>query len=300
MSIKYKLAMNYKKYKRFDAGGGMNTNSTSLSAGMGIAQNATGIVDGMFGQDQFGRKPMGVDVASDAVKGASMGMAAGPYGAAAGALVGAGVGFFTNRAEKRKNDALQAQYQSQQDAMMRRRSEATIASNPSLVYGHQYGSFYAMGGQMETANGVVVRPEDKVQTVGARAKSRPLTENYLTRATKVDGGSLSPLSSDSVAVNGPSHAQGGVQLSDQQAEVEGGETMKGNFVFSDQLGFAKEHKRLASAIGRIQAKEVQTPERVNSIRRMQDREKTLALSQEYMKHIMYGTPDPTQQQTQPA
>lgn len=146
---------------------------------------------------------------------------------------------------------------------------------------------------METAGGTVVRPEDKVQTTGAKASSRPLAENYLTRATQVDGGSMTPLSDDSVAINGPSHDQGGVQLLGSNAEVEGGETMKGNFVFSEQLGFAKEHKRLASAIGRVQAKGVMSPDRVNAIRRMQDREKTLALSQEYMKHILTGSPDPT-------
>lgn len=76
--------------------------------------------------------------------------------------------------------------------------------------------------------------------------------------------------------------------------------MKGNFVFSDRLGFAQEHKRLERAIGRIQSKEVMTPERVNSIRGMQKRVETLALSQEYLKHILSGgaLPDPTQQPQQ--
>lgn len=300
--MKYKLATNYRKYKttRFDAGGSTGTNQLSLSAGMGIASSATGIIDGVFAADDMGRKPLGADIASDSIKGASMGMAAGPYGAAAGALIGAGVGFFTNHAQKVKNDRLVDQFQQQQQNMQRNRGAAVIAQNPSLAYGNRGASFYAMGGQMETAGGTVVRPEDKVQSTGAKARSRPLAENYLTRATKVENGSMTPLSNDSVAINGPSHAQGGVQLPDSQAEVEGGETMKGNFVFSDKLGFAQEHKRLASAIGRVQSKGVMSPDRVNAIRRMQDREKSLALSQEYMKHILYGAPDPTaQSQTQP-
>lgn len=157
---------------------------------------------------------------------------------------------------------------------------------------------HAMGGRISA-------PDDSAEKMavkepgGARAKSRPLAENYLTRSTKTEGGSLTPLSNDSVAINGPSHEAGGVQLPDNGAEVEGGETMKGNFVFSDRLGFADEHKRLASAIGKIQKKGVMTPDRVNSVRRMQERENQLALSQEYLKHILSNGahPDPTQPQT---
>lgn len=95
-----------------------------------------------------------------------------------------------------------------------------------------------------------------------------------------NGGSLNPMSSDSVEVEGPSHANGGVQL--PTAEVEGGETISGNFVFSEKLGFAKLHKPIAKAIGKIEGKP-QTHERKTSLRNLKGQEEKLALQQELTK-----------------
>lgn len=312
----YRLASQYKKYRtaRFDAGGLMDMENNKTATAMGVpggsmdgnmgsslsgaGMAASGIIDAAGGTDQYGRKPTGAAIGSDALKGASVGASFGPWGAAAGAVVGAAYGYFSSASAKKKEERFVDQKNMAYNLQNMNRSNAMISADPSLVTGHQFASMYAMGGQMETAGGTVVRPEDRRKP--GSAYSRPLADNYLSRMTRADGGSLTPMSNDSVSINGPSHEGGGVQLPDAGAEVEGGETMKGNFVFSDRLGFADEHKRISKAIGRVQAKGVMTPEKVNAIRRMQDQENTLALSQEYMKHILSGgqLPDPTQQSPQ--
>lgn len=295
----YKLAANYQKY-RYDAGGQMDMSTGRVNSAMGIPMAASGVVDSIYQPDQYGAKPIGASVASGALKGASMGASmgavAGPIGAgvgaAAGAIAGAAYGYFSGKAGNRRAERMQSEMTRARDQQNGARSAAAISADPSLVYGHQFGSNYAMGGQIETAGGTTLTPGQRKGT-----RSRPLAENYLSRFTKADGGSLSPMSSDTVAINGPAHEQGGVDLPGSNAEVEGGETMKGDFVFSDRLGFADEHKRLARAIGKVQDKGVMTPEKVNAIHRMQGREQTLALSQEFFKHIASGgqLPDPTQQ-----
>lgn len=301
----FKLAANFKRYK-MDAGGQFDLANNRTQMGMGIANSAAGIVDSIYSNNSMGREPVGAMAASGALKGAAMGATVGSavpvvgtaVGAVAGAVIGGTYGLIKGEQAKKAATRSQSAMIQNYNTQNLNRSQAALAINPELAHGQQYGSFYAMGGSMETSAGISVRPEDKVQTTGARPTSRPLTDNFLTRNTRTQGGSLSPLDKDSAVINGPSHEQGGVQLPEQGAEVEGGETMQGDFVFSDRLGFAQEHKRLASAIGRIQNKGVQTPEKVNSIRRMQDRVQQLALSQEYLKHILSNgrLPDPTQQQ----
>ena len=291
----YKLTANYKRYKtKMDAGGQFDMANDRTQMGMGIATSASGVIDSVFSGQNQGREPVGAMAASGALKGAAAGTAIMPgIGTAVGAVAGGVYGLVKGEAAKRAATRFESQQMQAYNTANLNRSQAALAINPELAYGHQYGSFYAMGGTMETSSGSTIRPQDRT---GARPTSRPLTENFLTRNTHAQGGSLTPLDKDSAVINGPSHEAGGVDLPGQGAEVEGGETMQGDFVFSDRLGFAQEHKKLASAIGRIQTKGVQTPEKVNSIRRMQDRVQQLALSQEYLKHILSGgrLPDPTQ------
>jgi len=170
--------------------------------------------------------------------------------------------------KSRNKEAVNQRLWAQQrvDDANRQQSQATLANDPELATGVAGAGYYATGGY--------------------------LSKNYLARDTEAEGGSLTPMNDESVEVNGPSHEDGGVQLPDNNAEVEGGETMKGDFVFSERLGFAQEHKRIAKSIGLIEDKGPMTPERRNSIGRLKEREQKLALSQEYLKHTMqhFGQP----------
>jgi hypothetical protein len=98
------------------------------------------------------------------------------------------------------------------------------------------------------------------------------------------GGSLKPLNSNSVEIEGPSHEQGGVQLQ-PGVNVEGKETIGNGYVFSERLGFAQAHKKIATAIGKIEAKPL-TAERVLSLQKLREREAVLAQGQELLKKAL--------------
>lgn len=112
----------------------------------------------------------------------------------------------------------------------------------------------------------------------------PTTTGTVQRANggpiPVAGGRLRPLSSDGVLVEGNTHREGGVQV--PGAEVEDQETIKNRFVYSAQLGFAKKSKPLMRAQGIIEQKPA-TPERINALKRIEDKENQLAIAQEYIK-----------------
>lgn len=105
--------------------------------------------------------------------------------------------------------------------------------------------------------------------------------NFLANQ-KTIGGSMSPMSKDTTLAVGPSHAQGGIDLPNQNANVEGGETSSGNYIFSKELGFAKLHKPIAKSQGKIENKPA-TAERVNALNRLGAQTEQLKSLQELMK-----------------
>lgn len=96
------------------------------------------------------------------------------------------------------------------------------------------------------------------------------------------GGTAKKLSSDNALIKGNSHAEGGIDIPELDAEVEGGETTLNNFVFSKKLGFADLHKPIATAKGKIENKP-RTLERANSMRMLINKESQLAEQQELLK-----------------
>jgi hypothetical protein len=91
------------------------------------------------------------------------------------------------------------------------------------------------------------RPVDQEQIKGFSNSDYYATGGQLLPYRVTGGGKAQALNSDSVEIEGRSHEQGGVQL-DNGAEVEDGETIDQNYVFSEALGFAALHKPLAKAI----------------------------------------------------
>jgi len=69
-----------------------------------------------------------------------------------------------------------------------------------------------------------------------------------------NGGKLENLSAGNAKVEGPSHANGGVKFPAQGVELEGDETLNGDFVFSKKLGFAQTHEKIARAQGKVEKK----------------------------------------------
>lgn len=124
-------------------------------------------------------------------------------------------------------------------------------------------------------------PNVDLSPYAIKATGGSLAASYLGKSV---GGKLTSESSNGVSVTGPSHAGGGVNLPQQNAQVEGGETIVGDYVFSKELGFAKLHKPIMKAKGIIEKKPA-TPERVNAINALNNQENDLMLAQEYFKKI---------------
>lgn len=101
------------------------------------------------------------------------------------------------------------------------------------------------------------------------------------------GGYFDQLNSDTVEVKGNTHEQGGVKI--PGAELENNETVTGNYVFSDYLGFADRHKKLASQIGKIEKKPINRERRV-TLEILRKKEEALKQEQESLKQMM-GVPE---------
>lgn len=241
-----------------------------MSKGMGssvpyaqLGQFAGDTVDTLSPPDKYGVKSDGAAIGGGALKGAGTGAALGSVvpgvgtavGAVAGAVIGGIGGALGNdKAKKERTKAIERyNYQVNQTAARPYIGYDTEGSNQHQIYA-EYGG--------------AVKP-----TI------------YL------DGGELKPMSRDSVEIEGNSHEEGGVQLG-PQTEVEGDETMKGNFVYSDSLpangkgqSFADVHKGLAKTKGKLQEK-YKSPVVNNTLALLDRKEEALKLQQETLKNML--------------
>lgn len=239
-----------KRYNRYAAGGGLMDNMPQLLAMLG--QSADSIDPG----NQYGTQSTATTLLKGAASGASLGTSIAP---GIGTAVGAGAGLLTGYLTDKKNKQIsqQAGFHRQliQDQMARNRSSAIIGNNPALVSGQPGEQFYASGGFLK---------------------------NRYYDSVKASGGTLNALSSDSAEVEGPSHEQGGVDLPQYNSELEGGETIQDDYVFSKRLGFADRHKKLARAVGKIEQKPA-TPDRVNALKALNEQIEQLQQKQEQVR-----------------
>jgi hypothetical protein len=223
----------------------------------GIAGSlGSGILDAVANRNDFGNMSTGTMMGKTALQGAAMGSRFGPLGTVAGTVLGAGLGLLQGGKLRRQERDIRSANVRNTLINENNYSAALIGANPELVSGYKGASMFAAGGDIKA----------------------PLA------SADMQGGTATSLSSDSVELNGNSHAQGGIQIPQVGAEVEGGETAKGSYVFSKELGFAKLHRPIAKAIGVIE-KKPQTPERINSLRRLERQENELAMAQESVKAL---------------
>lgn len=237
-----------------------------------IASVASGVIDTVDKGDPLtGRPSTGGTIGKGALKGAAAGAAFGPWGAAIGGVVGAATGWLS--AGKMKQEAmrrLNTNARNQQIADMNR-SNAMITTNPELVTGWKNSGYYALGGDMNPRS-VTDNPDQEM-------KKAPLSEMYIV------GGKAKSLSSSNTIMEGKDHGEGGIHLPALKTEVEDGETTNGTYVFSKKLGFAGQHKPIAKAKGIIEKKPM-TAERVNTMKRLANRENELMQQQELVKQYL--------------
>lgn len=169
--------------------------------------------------------------------------------------IGAAMGYFQGK-KLQKEDGWRRNYEGiERRRNLMNRSGAILSADPALVNGNRGAEYYASGGFLK---------------------------NAYHKQMKASGGNLVPLSKNSAEVVGPSHSEGGVDLPEFNAELEGGESMQGDYVFSKRLGFAAQHKKLARAIGKIEQKPA-TPDRINALKSMKDQIQMLQQQQESIR-----------------
>jgi hypothetical protein len=247
--------MKRKTFKKVYAQGG---NLVDPKMGMfgSLAGLGSGVLDGL--STGSGAPSLGLAGAKGALSGVAAGAQFGPIGAGIGGAIGLATGLINGakmKKEERQNKAAMNQQLYRDDLA---RSQAALAGDPSLSQGNKGVSYYAMGGTLagNSMNGI-----------------------------KQLNGKLRPISSNNTIVEGPSHEQGGVDLPEMGAELEGGETTAGPRVFSEELGYAKIHKPIARAIGKIE-KKAPTLERINGLKRLREREDALYNEQETLKQYL--------------
>src|SRR3990172_8520029 len=237
-----------KKYKRYAEGGGLDT-SNLMGAAAGSNPYAAAIA-------------MGQQLLTSAVDefaptnefGHQSAIAQGIKGNLQLGTIGGVMGYMKGRKQMKEDKTRRFHNELNLQQGQLKRSAAAISADPALITGKPGEELYASGGFLKN-------------------------KYNLTKAT---GGNLKPMSVNSAEVQGPSHEQGGVDLPQYQSELEGKESVQDDYVFSDRLGFAQIHKKLARAIGKIEQKPA-TPERINSLRRMNGQIEQLKEQQEQIR-----------------
>jgi len=231
--------------KRYETGGG-------IPYGI-IGDSLSQVYDQVTPTDQYNVKSKGNAALVGGLKGAGTGAAAGaafgPYGAAAGAIIGGTVGSIKGLADRKKQVGLRTDFLNAKDQAATLYGQQVLAQTSQGSYDNQ---IYAEHG------GLI--------PIGKASKG------------------LIPLSSNTAEVKGPSHENGGVQIT-PRVEVEGGETLSNNYVFSEELGFAQKHKPIAKQIGKLE-KRPQDKITQSTIDRLKQREESLKVEQENVKDIL--------------
>lgn len=281
---------------------------------------AAGTVDSFDQKNAYGVRSqngaMASGTLSGAGKGAEAGAAFGPVGLAVGAGVGALIGGLTAGKANSKAQARQQQLIHTQETGLEKgmtdQSTSRLGASPALITGNANRTLYAQRGGLLKKTVASEFPENKNTRYSGTGNQQPVhipspadkqravrvltmadggiapgPGNMANKATT--GGDLVPMSRHTSMVQGPSHAAGGVGVPAMNAEVEGGETTSGNFVFSKELGFADAHKPIAKALGAVE-KKGSSVVNDNTLRLLKSKEQQLMAQQEQMKAQM-GMPN---------
>jgi hypothetical protein len=263
------------------------------------AQLGSTLLDAVAPVDAYGVRSNGAAIGGGALKGAATGAAIGSavpvIGTAAGAIAGTVIGGVSGLlGNKSANDAKQKAITDMTSAERQAalsQGAAYITANPNARYGNLSASFYAMGGTMKGTLPQGPRLKKPMRPVQPSVRAMPSIAQVPGRqiSRMATGGTIEPLSSEDVKVNGKSHANGGVKFPGKGVELEGGETVNNDFVFSKKLGFAEKHEAIAKRLGRAEKK----PDTIfnrNTIEALNRQTEGLKVQQEATKAAM-GIPN---------
>ncbi|MBI2283312.1 MAG: hypothetical protein HYU71_06365 [Bacteroidetes bacterium] len=282
------------RYKKYGFGSSMTPDQMQAATTAGATAGLVGqVAEAAFPPNRYGRTATAGNVLGDAGKFGAMGaQVAGPWGAVAGAGIGLVTGLFRSGAQKKAEQEAKMHESWAMQQNDQANAAARIGADPSLVKGNLAAGYYAAGGELKDSTTVKVPKIDMAEELrainagktGFTAAQRDSIASTFNKDAYAQhkNGSATPLSSTAIQFNGPSHENGGIQIPGKNAEVEGGETSTGDYVFSERLGFAQLHKPIARAIGKLEQKPA-SPERINSLKLLKGEEGKLKVLQEYTK-----------------
>lgn len=262
-------------------------NFTNLNKMNSIGSFATGMIGALDPGDENGvQSDIGAG-ASGAISGAMALAPLGPVGLGVGAVLGGVTSLFGN--QKKKEEAEQKQMARNERLADQKADEVQkqIALDPSKL-GRNNVSMYKMGGT------IMGKPAGKFAlqgtTLGNYRAIQSLMPNVSIRPNRLmsNGGAINIDSNGRGEVEGPSHEEGGVKIPELGVELEGEETLDGNFVFSKKLGFADQHKKIMKGIKGTQKDN--TPLSIYTRKKLEEKEEMLKVKQEETKKSL-GLPN---------
>lgn len=274
-----------KKVKKLADGGpfqwGEREDGLEVGAAISAGSNlAGGLLDAIAPGDEYGVRSSEAALGSGALKGAAAGAALGPIGAAVGGVAGLVGGLFGNKKARKLRKEATADKMTAMDKQNRLLSQSIMQTDPTTVAGRKDAQMYRYGGTLKGSPSTSFKMPSALAAV-PKVDILP-TVAISPRKMMSNGGSLKGLHSGAVEVKGPSHAKGGVKIPELGVELEGKETIADGFVFSDKLGFAKQHKPIALAIGKTE-RMPESPSTRRTLQALTKQEDRLKMKQEQTK-----------------
>ena len=285
LSSGYKLhKMNTGGFLKRNPDGSINTAELGQYAGM-----ASGLVDAIDPGDQYGVQSTGGALASGALSGAAAGSVLGPIGMGVGAVLGGATKLLGNNSAKKEKARQIGLATDKLQEKKEREVAVNIAMNPSIK-GNSEAAKYRLGGTLKG------KPAGKFAMKGTVIQAYRATKSLMPTVTvnpnKMAKGGIVPKDNEGRAeVVGPSHERGGVKIPALNVELEGGETVDGDFVFSKELGFADKHKKIMKSMENLNKDNSPLANYTKSL--LNDKEEKLKIEQEETKQSL-GIPNDTE------
>lgn len=222
--------------------GTVDTRTVGAAAGMGA-----GFVNAIDPGNEYGVQSTAGAGLSGALSGAAAGAALGPPGIIGGAVIGGITSLISNGAKADEQEYQEGLANRRFNEKVNKDIANKIAINP-LLLGDPNATMYRRGGTIKG------QPAGKFALQGTLlGKYRGVRSSVPSVAIKpnrmMESGGIIPTDTQGRAViEGPSHDNGGVKVPELGIELEGGETLDGDFVFSKELGFADKHKKIMKAM----------------------------------------------------
>ena len=211
-----------KDYKKLEGGGGLGLQDAA-SVGLPVAQGIGGAVGGIGGAGISG-----------AAKGASMGAFAGPWGMAAGAVLGGAVGMIGAAAHKKQAEI--DNIADLKDIQENSAKQHLSASSSALI------SYDTKG------------VKDNIDFFGKTGGNLPFSNSH-PELGKAQGGQTKRLSSDAHYIKGNNpNIDDEVKFPESGIALDDKEVLKDGFVHSKDFGYATEVAKLEEERGQLQKK----------------------------------------------